>query len=90
MTAHEGHTKLSVWKMGSTDTDLMNEEKSLHALNSNGLPTKIAMSNESGICQNIAFGSSVNNITFLDTERFEKIIDCSGQSFFVIYLSFVI
>ncbi|XP_053404172.1 WD repeat-containing protein 73-like [Mercenaria mercenaria] len=63
--------------MGDSDTDLMQEEKTVHAVNSTSHPTKISVHSEDGTDMGIAFGSSLNNITVLDAGRFEKIRDCS-------------
>jgi hypothetical protein len=79
MTATTGETTVSVWKMGDCDTDLMTEEKSISAVNSTCHPTQISVHTNNLNDNSIVFGSSLNNITVLDTERFEKIRDFSGK-----------
>lgn len=79
MTATTGETTVSVWKMGDCDTDLMTEEKSISAVNSTCHPTQISVHTNNLNDNSIVFGSSLNNITVLDTERFEKIRDFSGD-----------
>ncbi|KAL4220251.1 WD repeat-containing protein [Mactra antiquata] len=76
ITAPKDSTSITLWEMGTTDTDLIQKHNTVTSVVSNNLCTYIDVCNDQ-TNKYIVFGSTLDNVTILDANNMKPIGDTS-------------